>query len=73
LSEFKVLSKERGVGWGVKKPEETAKTPEHPSKKPASPYQEFAEHLRRNPRSAVIGGHGWGHERFERLKDIDKG
>jgi hypothetical protein len=29
--------------------------------------------LKRNRRSAVIGGRGWGHEWFERLKDIDKG
>lgn len=73
LSDFKVLPEQRGIGPRVQKPEETAKTFSEQAENPASPYQEFAEHLRRNPRSAVIGGRGWGHEWLERLKDSEKG
>ena len=52
LSEFKPLSKERGVGWGVKKPEE-------PKQQPVDPNREaFERFLRRGPmRPAVFRGH----------------
>jgi hypothetical protein len=39
LSEFKPLSTDRGVGWGVKKPEE-------PKQQPSDPYHELYEHYR---------------------------
>jgi hypothetical protein len=66
LSGFEVLRERKGLGPRVQKPEE-------PTENPTSPYQKLAEHLRRNPRSATIGGRGWGHERFRRIKDIEKG
>jgi hypothetical protein len=72
-STLRVAPHQRRFGSGFTKPEETAETPEQPAQNPTSPYQELAEHLRRNLWSVVIGGRGWGHERFERLKDIDKG
>jgi hypothetical protein len=52
LSEFKPLAKERGVGWGVKKPEE-------PKQQPADPNREaFERFLRSTPmRPAVFRGH----------------
>jgi hypothetical protein len=87
ISTLKALPK-REPGWSIQKPEShglpEAKTPDGGApgeggdpiaKTPenlASPYQELYEHLKRNPRSVVIGGRGWGHERFERLKNIDK-
>jgi hypothetical protein len=51
LSEFKPLAKERGVGWGVKKPEE-------PKQQPADPNREaFERFFRRGPmRPAVLEG-----------------
>jgi hypothetical protein len=65
LSDFKVLPEQRGVGPRAKKSEEL-------KQQPSNPYHELAEHLKRNRRSGVIGGPGWGHEWFDRLKDIDK-
>jgi hypothetical protein len=51
LSEFKPLSKEKGVGWGVKKPEE-------PKQQPSDPNREaFERFFRRGPmRPAVFEG-----------------
>jgi hypothetical protein len=66
LSEFKVLRDRQGLGPRIPKPDE-------PKQQPSDPYHELSEHLKRNRRSAVIGGRGWGHEWFERLKDIEKG
>jgi hypothetical protein len=51
LSEFKPLAKERGVGWGVKKPEE-------PKQQPADPrWESYDRFFRKGPmRPAVLEG-----------------
>jgi hypothetical protein len=62
LSEFKPLSTDRGVGWGVKKPEE-------PKQQPTDPDRTLSERFQRERgrnRSGVAGGEAHN-ETYRRL------
>jgi hypothetical protein len=69
LSEFKPSAKERGVGWGVKKPEE-------PNQQTLTPdrtlYERF--HRERGRRQTGIAGgeaHNETYRRLERIRHLD--
>jgi hypothetical protein len=62
LSEFKPLSTDRGVGWGVKKPEEPKQQPSD------SQWESYDRFFRNGPmRPAVFRGH----ERLSRRPSDD--
>jgi hypothetical protein len=63
LSDFKVLSKGREVGWSIKIPTE-------PTENPVSPYKELAERLRRNPRRSGVAGGEAHNETYRRLRKL---